>query len=235
MRHQHVQICLAIALAIATGCTGMAASPTAPSMTPAQSSAAAPTEHVSMPWPHFTLQVQPASSGPTLVGEAWRGLVMVTPILAIVRPELPVRVVTMCGEYRRTYEGMRSGEVFFSCDLPVGEHRVLAQAETADGRTVTASVVAIISYPKPIVVPIYYTVPFSSRTWTDVGFSVRTFEEADRHQWDFGDGVIGTTRLPFVDHRYIVPATGNTERVATVSITAADGRLIATGRVVGIW
>lgn len=226
-------------LAIFTaGCNGISASPTAPSLQPV-GVPEAPVQF--QPRPHFTLTIQPVSSVPTLVGDAWRGLVTVTPTISIVRPDLPVQVVTSCGTQTRTYRGVSSGDIFFSCLLGLGAHHVTARAETSDGHAVTAVTTATVAYPDAVIVPLHYAVILSSGAigsspaWTDVTFSVRTVDYAHRHHWDFGDGSVDTTIQSSVDHRFVKPSTGTNDRIVTVRVVADDGRLVATGRVIGKW
>lgn len=140
-----------------------------------------------------------------------------------------------CGGTTTTLRAGR-GTLPIACDFPTaGSYRVEAVVVGDRGFQASSAMTVVVTWPAPIVVPIFYSVIETSREGADVVFSIRSDLEATRYTWDFGDSTpTVTTLLPQTRHPFTSPSSGLNERIVTVRATDGD-RTVATGRVVGRW
>lgn len=226
------RVALAVTLLAGAACGDAQPSPVAPTVI-TERIVVGPSGPPAQPsGPHFTLSLQPASSAPVVDGEAWAGVLTVTPIVEIVNPTLPVRVTTICTfAQSHTLEGFASGTAFVSCMLPVGAHAVTAQAQTSDGRITSARTTArVIEAPAPPPPP---TLTLTVReqiqgvppvlvhhfTTSDVG--------ARRYRWSFDDHHADMTMVPVTAHAF----DANGQYRVDVTALDAEGRAIGFGAV----
>jgi len=221
---------------LATGCNGIATSPgMGPSALPVEPFVPhVPTPNPTPPpGPHFALEI---AGMPTATDvEPWVGLVTVAADIRIIRPELPVRVVTTCGTLVQTHD-LGSGSAPVRCLLPVGVHTIGAVAEMVDGTRYPTAHTVTVRRPVEQPLTIYFDLVDSvAGVGNTITFSVRTVDRAARYHWDFGDGGTDTSRLSSVEHRYTPTGSSYNERVVRVRAADVEGVTLTTGVVVGRW
>lgn len=238
------------------GCGGPSASPTAPTVITVPIVTGPSALPPSPAWPHFALELSAASSGPVRAGDAWHGLVTITPSMAVIRPELPALVSTTCGPAIANHPGVTSGSIPFSCLFSEGVHQVTARAQMADGQIyLTGMAVSVLPAPEPPPPPAPLPPPDPPRQpapsvdlrFMELDKSADTarwrfyvvvnhgeFEDAD---FDFGPGSScggsGCNRIDdeddYIDVKYTIAGTKEVRVAVTV-----DGNTIRARRVISV-
>lgn len=219
MAKTYLNACLLFSIVV-SGCSAVQ-SPVAPTLPMEPVPVVAPAAQQGT----IRLDLGPAVRAPIEPGGRWHHYVTV--IGMGVSPVAPTQVSVRCPHETLTLRG-GFGSLPFSCVLPAGVHVVSAAAGGSATET-TVTVAAAVPVDAGLHV---WAVSFDEQRGTSITFAANADGNARRYNWTFGDGNIDSTLTPFVQHRYV---PGERQREVTVRITAEGDRLLAIGRIVGLW